>query len=198
MAKVITSDLCATCNKQPKKLKKCAGCGTVKYCDKECQAAHWPEHKALCNTEMQSYLNEIQSNITKIFGFRKFVEFIYPLAHHWSAFGTKHILCQVLKSAEDTFSLIFYLANGGLGGDDNIDLTYLYMTKDGKECQYNMFASIRREDCATEYQRCDKKVFDAILPTDFAYARVGIAEDYITIARKARADDTIRELMSTK
>ncbi|KZW02052.1 hypothetical protein EXIGLDRAFT_760274 [Exidia glandulosa HHB12029] len=30
--------------------RKCTGCGTLAYCSKEHQKAHWQEHKALCNS----------------------------------------------------------------------------------------------------------------------------------------------------
>ena len=50
---------CFTC-KQSKKLSLqmlCGRCNIVQYCCKECQAAHWPEHKGLCNGFVQSFLN---------------------------------------------------------------------------------------------------------------------------------------------
>ncbi len=38
---------CASCHKQgPKKL--CSRCESVRYCSRECQKAHWPEHKPNC------------------------------------------------------------------------------------------------------------------------------------------------------
>jgi hypothetical protein len=30
------------------KLRECSGCGTVRYCGKACQKAHWPAHKPAC------------------------------------------------------------------------------------------------------------------------------------------------------
>ena len=42
---------CFTC-KQSKKLSLqmlCGRCNIVQYCCKECQAAHWPKHKVMCN-----------------------------------------------------------------------------------------------------------------------------------------------------
>ena len=37
------------CNAKPEELKVCSGCQSVKYCSRSCQAAHWEEHKILCN-----------------------------------------------------------------------------------------------------------------------------------------------------
>ena len=39
---------CANCKKAQSNLKKCGACGKVRYCSKECQRAHWKEHKSNC------------------------------------------------------------------------------------------------------------------------------------------------------
>ena len=39
---------CANCKKAQPNLKKCSACGKVQYCGKECQRAHWKEHKPNC------------------------------------------------------------------------------------------------------------------------------------------------------
>ena len=42
-------DYCSYCSRSSiRKLKKCAGCRGVVYCGKECQRAHWEEHKVEC------------------------------------------------------------------------------------------------------------------------------------------------------
>ena len=37
---------CGVCGKEEG--KRCAGCGTVAYCGKECQKAQWKDHKRTC------------------------------------------------------------------------------------------------------------------------------------------------------
>jgi SAM-dependent methyltransferase len=39
---------CGACRKVDDKLQQCARCHLQKYCSRECQTAHWPEHKAVC------------------------------------------------------------------------------------------------------------------------------------------------------
>ena len=38
---------CGSCGKED--AKRCAGCGTVAYCGKECQKAGWKEHRRFCH-----------------------------------------------------------------------------------------------------------------------------------------------------
>lgn len=41
---------CLACRKgKGVNLKKCGYCKSVGYCSKECQKAHWPEHKKVCS-----------------------------------------------------------------------------------------------------------------------------------------------------
>ena len=39
---------CSNCKMPSKDLKKCANCGQVRYCSRECQKKHWKEHKPSC------------------------------------------------------------------------------------------------------------------------------------------------------
>jgi hypothetical protein len=39
---------CAVCEDSHEKLKKCGGCGLVRYCSTECQEEDWADHKLVC------------------------------------------------------------------------------------------------------------------------------------------------------
>ena len=39
---------CAGCRRSAVGLRACARCRTARYCSRECQAAHWPQHKREC------------------------------------------------------------------------------------------------------------------------------------------------------
>jgi hypothetical protein len=39
---------CANCLQCTQRTKKCSGCRIFSYCDKNCQTAHWGEHRSLC------------------------------------------------------------------------------------------------------------------------------------------------------
>jgi hypothetical protein len=42
---------CAACSRRGSrqhKLRLCRGCRAVRYCDADCQRAHWPEHRRDC------------------------------------------------------------------------------------------------------------------------------------------------------
>lgn len=45
---VPAENCCHSCMTEEGKLKRCTGCGVAKYCSKECQTAHWKEHKKVC------------------------------------------------------------------------------------------------------------------------------------------------------
>ena len=42
---------CAACGKIDAGLKACAACMLVKYCNANCQIAHWPKHKKNCRID---------------------------------------------------------------------------------------------------------------------------------------------------
>ena len=44
---------CSYCNKSPLDLRKCTWCGNVQYCNHNCQAKDWPEHKKVCTDAMK-------------------------------------------------------------------------------------------------------------------------------------------------
>ena len=44
---------CSYCNKSPLHLRKCTWCGKVQYCNRDCQAKDWPEHKKVCTDAMK-------------------------------------------------------------------------------------------------------------------------------------------------
>ena len=41
-------EICANCGKEGGSLKACTACKVVKYCNRECQIAHRPQHKKEC------------------------------------------------------------------------------------------------------------------------------------------------------
>ena len=47
---------CAVCGKGD--AKRCAGCGTVGYCGKACQAQGWKDHKRDCGRRWKSKRDE--------------------------------------------------------------------------------------------------------------------------------------------
>ena len=44
---------CATCQSRDR-LKRCRKCQSIFYCDRECQLAHWPIHKAVCEQHVNA------------------------------------------------------------------------------------------------------------------------------------------------
>ena len=43
-----TTETCAACGKEGDNLKKCTACKSVKYCNRDCQISHRPQHKRAC------------------------------------------------------------------------------------------------------------------------------------------------------
>ena len=46
--KDVVLSVCANCGKEGSKLKACTACKLVKYCNRECQITHRPQHKKEC------------------------------------------------------------------------------------------------------------------------------------------------------
>ena len=42
------ADSCAKCGKGSEDLRRCTRCINVAYCNRDCQVAHWKEHKKIC------------------------------------------------------------------------------------------------------------------------------------------------------
>jgi hypothetical protein len=47
-ARLDVERVCFACGKAVDGRLKCARCRTARYCSRECQKAHWPEHKGSC------------------------------------------------------------------------------------------------------------------------------------------------------
>jgi len=53
-----TKSICANCGKEDSKLKSCTACKLVKYCSRECQIAHRPQHKKVCKKRAAELYDE--------------------------------------------------------------------------------------------------------------------------------------------
>ena len=45
---------CGMCGKRGTKMRCCAACGQVRYCDRTCQKMHWKDHKVACAKRQQA------------------------------------------------------------------------------------------------------------------------------------------------
>ena len=57
----VSDDLCANCSKSEEgsgSLKTCVACKIVKYCNRECQIAHRPQHKKECKERAKELHDE--------------------------------------------------------------------------------------------------------------------------------------------
>jgi hypothetical protein len=181
MATVFTTTACSFCTKSHKKLKPCKRCKAVYYCSPSCKKAHKDVHSAVCGKDaMRAFEMEIQRNTTRMFENEKFIGLICPLIHKWNAFALNHIKCHVYKAADDVFVADFTLVAGPLESEHNVDLVYNYTTAKGKTYSYSMYVRFSREDCASEYQTCDKKLIDGLTSKSVA-VRLNLKNNTITI-----------------
>ena len=70
---------CNGCQSPRRNLFRCLGCSSVRYCGRNCQASHWPYHKASClsskrrnQTCSKTHLKNKLINITSIDPTRRF------------------------------------------------------------------------------------------------------------------------------
>lgn len=43
-----TTEACGSCGKTPASLQRCSRCRSERYCNRDCQKAHWKTHKKVC------------------------------------------------------------------------------------------------------------------------------------------------------
>ena len=58
----VSADICANCGKGEEStsiLKACTACHMVKYCNRECQIAHRPQHKKACKKRAAELHDEL-------------------------------------------------------------------------------------------------------------------------------------------
>ena len=53
-----TTEICANYSKEGGSLKSCAACNLVKYCSRDCQASHRPQHKKECRRRVAEFHDE--------------------------------------------------------------------------------------------------------------------------------------------
>ena len=53
---------CANCERINPKMSSCARCGLVKYCGRDCQSAHWKEHKPQCTPKADRVPKPVESS----------------------------------------------------------------------------------------------------------------------------------------
>jgi hypothetical protein len=51
MLRLLARWRCAMCDRHLRKEKTCDRCRSVSYCSRECQRAHWAQHKAACSPQ---------------------------------------------------------------------------------------------------------------------------------------------------
>ncbi|KAJ7321672.1 hypothetical protein DFH08DRAFT_889295 [Mycena albidolilacea] len=45
--------ICGNCEVGHWNLRRCGGCGHIRYCSKECQKAHWGAHRTACKVNAE-------------------------------------------------------------------------------------------------------------------------------------------------
>jgi len=114
------TSLCGNCGKTDEKLQKCAKCHFQKYCGKECQDAHWPEHKKVCSAlgKKEKVWNSIQEQTTSWLERKKQCFMQPPMAGSVAPLLANHVtLTKVKKVALDLgcgngYSTLFLLDQG--------------------------------------------------------------------------------------
>ena len=61
----VTTLRCACCARDNADLKRCTRCYVTYYCSPACQAAHWTQHKAECNKEVEAAREKIRNKLAQ-------------------------------------------------------------------------------------------------------------------------------------
>jgi len=78
-----------------KKFQTCSACGSTPYCSKECQAAHWKEHKSICKLRKNT---TPPSDYSKSLAMKTYLELLPELTVRLLLDGK--ILCDVIPTLD--------------------------------------------------------------------------------------------------
>jgi hypothetical protein len=92
----------AGCGKHSDNLSRCARCKVVSYCDAQCQAAHWPQHRKVCAEVAARFASQAAAADARTAAHRQ--RRTVPLSESEREETARHMATHLLSSiAEDVY-----------------------------------------------------------------------------------------------